>query len=41
MARNVLIVEDEASERDALARLVGHWGYEVETGIFRPVFPVR
>ncbi|HEU4371176.1 MAG TPA: sigma-54 dependent transcriptional regulator [Methylomirabilota bacterium] len=31
MARNVLIVEDEASERDALARLVGHWGYEVET----------
>jgi len=31
MAPNVLIVEDEASERDALARLVGQWGYAVET----------
>jgi DNA-binding NtrC family response regulator len=31
MASNVLIVEDDASERDALARLVEQWGYEVET----------
>src|SRR5688572_13588067 len=28
---NVLIVEDDAAERDALARLVGQWGYEVRT----------
>jgi DNA-binding NtrC family response regulator len=31
MAPNVLIVEDEADERDGLARLVAQWGYEVET----------
>jgi DNA-binding NtrC family response regulator len=31
MAPNVLIVEDDASERDGLARLVAQWGYEVET----------
>jgi DNA-binding NtrC family response regulator len=31
MASNVLIVEDDGTERDALARLVGQWGYEVET----------
>jgi DNA-binding NtrC family response regulator len=28
---NVLIVEDDAAESDALARLVEQWGYEVET----------
>ena len=27
----VLVVDDEAAERDGLARLVGQWGYEVET----------
>jgi DNA-binding NtrC family response regulator len=27
----VLVVDDETSERDGLARLVGQWGYEVET----------
>jgi len=31
MAPNILIVEDEASERAGLARLVAQWGYEVET----------
>src|SRR5437879_11141246 len=27
----VLVVDDEPAERDGLARLVGQWGYEVET----------
>jgi DNA-binding NtrC family response regulator len=27
----ILVVDDEASERDGLARVVGQWGYEVET----------
>src|SRR5204862_4111366 len=27
----VLVVDDESTERDGLARLVGQWGYEVET----------
>ena len=27
----ILAVDDEASEPDGLARLVGQWGYEVET----------
>jgi DNA-binding NtrC family response regulator len=27
----VLVVDDEPSERDGLARMVGQWGYEVET----------
>src|SRR6266850_1202963 len=27
----VLVVDDEPTERDGLARLVGQWGYEVET----------
>jgi DNA-binding NtrC family response regulator len=27
----VLVVDDEPSEREGLARLVGQWGYEVET----------
>jgi DNA-binding NtrC family response regulator len=27
---NILIVEDDDAERDALARLVGQWGYEVQ-----------
>jgi DNA-binding NtrC family response regulator len=31
MATHVLIVEDDATEREALARLVETWGYEVET----------
>jgi DNA-binding NtrC family response regulator len=31
MPAHVLIVEDDAAERDALAGLVGQWGYEVET----------
>ena len=30
-AGRVLVVDDEPSEREALARLVGQWGYEVET----------
>src|SRR5205085_10292944 len=27
----VLVVDDEPTEREGLARLVGQWGYEVET----------
>jgi DNA-binding NtrC family response regulator len=27
----ILVVDDEPAERDGLARLVGQWGYEVET----------
>src|SRR5439155_559858 len=27
----VLVVDDEPAEREGLARLVGQWGYEVET----------
>ena len=27
----ILVVDDEPTERDGLARLVGQWGYEVET----------
>src|SRR5687768_15051153 len=27
----VLVVDDEPAERDGLARMVGQWGYEVET----------
>src|SRR6266850_4281210 len=27
----VLVVDDEPAERDGLARLVGQWGYDVET----------
>src|SRR5262245_32519196 len=27
---NVLVVDDESSQRKALAQLVGRWGYEVE-----------
>jgi DNA-binding NtrC family response regulator len=30
-AGRILVVDDEPSEREALARLVGQWGYEVET----------
>ena len=30
-AGKVLVVDDEPAERDGLARLVGQWGYEVET----------
>jgi DNA-binding NtrC family response regulator len=31
MKSKVLVVDDEPAERDGLARLVGQWGYEVET----------
>ena len=27
----ILVVDDEPAEREGLARLVGQWGYEVET----------
>ena len=27
----ILVVDDEPAERDGLARLVGQWGYDVET----------
>src|SRR5436309_13092810 len=27
----VLVVDDEPAEREGLARLIGQWGYEVET----------
>src|SRR2546422_6078238 len=27
----ILVVDDEPTEREGLARLVGQWGYEVET----------
>jgi DNA-binding NtrC family response regulator len=30
-ARKILVVDDEEAERNALARLVGQWGYQVET----------
>jgi CheY-like chemotaxis protein len=30
-AGKVLVVDDEPAEREGLARLVGQWGYEVET----------
>jgi DNA-binding NtrC family response regulator len=30
-AREILVVDDEEAERNALARLVGQWGYQVET----------
>ncbi len=30
-AAKILVVDDEPSEREGLARLVGQWGYEVET----------
>jgi DNA-binding NtrC family response regulator len=29
--RKILVVDDEVAERNALARLVGQWGYQVET----------
>jgi len=29
--RKILVVDDESAERDALARVVGQWGYQVET----------
>jgi DNA-binding NtrC family response regulator len=29
--RKILVVDDEEAERNALARLVGQWGYQVET----------
>jgi DNA-binding NtrC family response regulator len=31
MKSKVLVVDDEPTEREGLARLVGQWGYEVET----------
>ena len=30
-AGKILVVDDEPAEREGLARLVGQWGYEVET----------